>query len=468
MMKIRIGILTFSDGRDAINNRNKRINQKFIDILSSRLKKSGYIEPVVADTIVHNPQEARDEALKIKNAGCHGVIFNYAIWCYPNFTAIAQNFIDVPVLMFSNLNPGYPGLVAMLAAAGSLQQLNKKHLRLFGNIEDDKILSQVESFARASYAITKLKGQVYGIVGGRSMGMYTAVPNLPKWQRDFGIDIEHIDQLEIVRGADSVDDKKVENALKWLQTNIGNISYDNDKLTKEKLKTQIRHYYAIKEIITKNHLDFIGVKCHEEMSSNYCTECLSAAFINDPYDFDGPKEPFVFSCEADSDGALTMQVLKLITGSPTLFMDLRHFDEKSNLYVFCNCGSQATYFAAGSDDYRKNLAKVSLEPADYYFKAGGAHVQYMAKEGPMTLARFLRDGDDYWLAIIKAKAVEVDRELMRETTYAWPHVYIDIKTTPQELFTHYSSNHCHGIYGNWIPELINFCYFKNIPYKIYE
>lgn len=467
-MKIKLGIITFSDGRDVINDKNKLINQKFIDLLSKSLKETGYIEPVIADTIVHDSSEAREESIKMKHAGCHGVIFNYAVWCYPNFTAIAQNFIDTPIMMFSNLNPGYPGLVAMLAAAGSLRQLNKKHLRLFGDINDKKILSQIESYARAAYAVTAMKGSVYGIIGGRSMGMYTAVPNLAKWQRDFGIDIEHIDQLEIVRGAETIDGKKVEKALSWLEENVGNISYDNDKLTKDKLRTQIRHYYATKEIIDKFNLDFVGVKCHEEMSSNYCTECLAAAFINDPYDFDGAKEPTVYSCEADSDGALTMQVLKLITGSPVLFMDLRHFDEANNLYVFCNCGAQATYFAAASDDFKENLAKVSLEPADYYFKAGGAHVQYMAKEGPMTLARFMRDGDDYWLAIIKAKAVEVDRELMRETTYSWPHVYIDIKTTPQELFKEYSSNHCHGVYGNWTAELINFCYFKNIPYRIYE
>ncbi|MEI7615798.1 MAG: L-fucose isomerase, partial [Actinomycetota bacterium] len=316
-MKIKIGIITFSDGRDEVNDINRNVNQKFIDILSTRLKETGFIEPFIADTIVHSAPEARDQATIIKNAGCHGVIFNYAIWCYPHFTAIAQNFIDVPILMFSNLNPGYPGLVAMLAAAGTLQHLNKKNSRLFGDINDDKILFQVKSFARAAFAVTQLKGQVYGIVGGRSMGMYTAVPNLAKWQRDFGIDIEHIDQLEIVRRAEKIDEKKVDAALKWLQENVGNISYDNDKLTPEKLKIQIRHYYATKEIIAKNNLDFIGVKCHEEMSSNYCTECLSAAFINDPYDFDGPKEPFVFSCEADSDGALTMQVLKLLTGSPT-------------------------------------------------------------------------------------------------------------------------------------------------------
>ena len=120
-MKIKIGIITFSDGRDAINDRNMEINNKFINMLSSQLEGIGCIETVVAPTIVHDPREAREQAILIRQAGCHGVIFNYAIWCYPHFTAIAQNFIDPPIMMFSNLNPGYPGLVAMLAAAGSLR-----------------------------------------------------------------------------------------------------------------------------------------------------------------------------------------------------------------------------------------------------------------------------------------------------------------------------------------------------------
>jgi L-fucose/D-arabinose isomerase len=467
-MKVKLGVLTFSDGKDITNENLKPVNQKYINILVDRLEKTGFIEPIVADTIIHNSIEAKEQAIKFRAANCHGVIFHYAVWCYPNLSAIAAGFIDTPILMYGNVNPEYPGLVGMLAAAGSLSQLNIKHLRLFGDIDNKNVFSKILSFAKTSYSITELRGQVYGIIGGRSMGMYTAVPCLAKWQRDFGIDIEHIDQLEIVRLSEEIDDDKVEKALKWLKENVGNISYDNKRLTEETLKIQIKHYYATKKIIEDHHLDFIGVKCHDELSSNYVTQCLAAAFINDPYDFDGTKEPMVYACEADSDGALTMQVFKLITGKPVLFMDLRHYDIDRNLFVFCNCGSQSTYYAAASDDYKENLKEVSLEPVGYILNGCGANVQYLAKEGEMTLARFMREGDDYWLAIIKAEAVKVDREIMRETTYSWPHVYIKLKTTPEELFEDYSSNHSHGVYGNWVKELIDFCHFKSIPYKLYE
>ena len=90
-------------------------------------------------------------------------------------------------------------------------------------------------------------------------------------------------------------------------------------LQPEKLQLQIRHYEAIKQIIREHHYDFVGVKCHYEMSRHYCTQCISAAFCNDPYDWDGPKEPVVYACEADCDAALTMQILKLLTHDPVIF-----------------------------------------------------------------------------------------------------------------------------------------------------
>ena len=75
------------------------------------------------------------------------------------------------------------------------------------------------------------------------------------------------------------------------------------------------------------------------MSRHYCTQCISAAFMNDPYDWEGPKEPTVFACEADSDAGLTMQMLKLLTDEPVVFMDVRHWDAERGVMVFCNCGS---------------------------------------------------------------------------------------------------------------------------------
>ena len=47
--------------------------------------------------------------------------------------------------------------------------------------------------------MTSLNGQKYGLIGGRSLGMYSATVDMQDWQDKFGVDIEHCDQSEIVR-----------------------------------------------------------------------------------------------------------------------------------------------------------------------------------------------------------------------------------------------------------------------------
>ena len=51
-------------------------------------------------------------------------------------------------------------------------------------------------------------GSTFGRIGGRPMGMYTAVANADQWMRQFGVDVEEIDQWEIVRRCESVDARR--------------------------------------------------------------------------------------------------------------------------------------------------------------------------------------------------------------------------------------------------------------------
>lgn len=147
-----------------------------------------------------------------------------------------------------------------------------------GDVKEREVLEKIVTFACCAKVVNRLNGQKYGLLGGRSLGMYSSTVSMQDWQEKFGIDVEHIDQLEIVRRAEEVDEEQVEKAFAWLTEHVGKIQYNGTSFTPEKLKTQIRHYEATKKIIEENQLDFIGVKCHYEMSRHYCTECLSAHF----------------------------------------------------------------------------------------------------------------------------------------------------------------------------------------------
>ena len=472
MHKRRVGILTVSDGRESVHKDLEQINLEFQERLAAALEKSGEVEPITGREIVWTTELARNEATRLANKGCELVIFNFAVWSFPHLAVIASRFAPGPFLLFSNINPQYPGMVGMLASAGALDQIGALHGRLVGDISDANILRKVMAFIRAGSTIARLKGETFGLFGGRPMGMYTAVANLDQWMSSFGIDVKHIDQSEIIRRAGEVSEEEVKKAFEWLSAKVGKIRYDGKQLTPEKLKLQIRSYIAVREMIQEMDLSFVGFKAQPELTDHFVTMDLTEAFLNDPYDWNGPKEPIVAATEADMDGALTMEILKHITGEPVLFADLRHYDEELGVFDLCNSGSHPTYFAGHSYDPDINLPKVEFYPQGFYFPAGGASVRHIAAPGKVTLARLARRNGQYWLAILPGEFIELSPDEAERkaaaTQIEWPHAFTRLEVTPEEFLSEYDSNHIHAVYGDWMEELIWVAKMLRIPYRLFS
>ncbi|MBC7106149.1 MAG: L-fucose/L-arabinose isomerase family protein, partial [Firmicutes bacterium] len=337
---------------------------------------------------------------------------------------------------------------------------------------DEAVLRKVLAFIRAASALARLRGESFGLFGGRPMGMYTAVANPDQWMKLFGVDVEHIDQSEIVRRAELAPADEAEHAFQWLSAKVGKIRYDEKQLTPEKLKLQIRSYIAVREMAQEMGLDFLGIKAQPELTDHFVTMDVTEAFLNDPYDWNGPKEPTVAATEADMDGALTMEILKHITGEPVLFADLRHYDEELGVFDLCNSGTHPTYFAGRSYDPDENLPKVEFYPQGFYFPAGGASVRHIAAPGKVTLARLARKSGRYWLAILPGEFIELPKEEAERkaaaTQVEWPHAFTRLEVGPEELLSEYDSNHIHAAYGDWTEELTWVARMLRIPYKVFS
>lgn len=461
-----------SDGRPYLHNLQYDMNMGYQTEIKERLEATGLVEVVEGDQPVNSNTAAKEQAGKLKAAGAEMTIFNYAIWCYPQYTAVAANFAPGPYLLFCNIHPSECGMVGMMAASGTLDQLKLVHKRIFGSIGDDEVLGKVLGFIRAACAVNRLRGLTYGNFGGRPMGMYTTVANQAQWQRMFGIDIENVEQYEIMRYGNEEAQDKVTAARKWLEDRVGNIAYNDSNFTPEKLETQIRSYYALRRIIDERGLDFIGIKAHGDLTDWYVTMDLAEAFLNDPYDWDGPHEPIVAATESDMDGALTMQILKVISGKPVLFADVRHYEKSVDCWFFGNSGTHATYFAGGSMIPEENLKHVSFLPESKDYPAGGGSVHHFAAPGKMTFARFARKGDDYYLTIVPGEIVQFSEEKMWElgstATPSWPIAFTKCRVSADEFIEKYPCNHIHGVYGDYVEELKTVAQLLHIPVQILE
>lgn len=470
--KIRVGIMTMSDGREHIHKDMLSVNRQYQADLATALEASGEIEAVCARKIINSNAAAKEEGEYLLREEVEVTVFNYAIWCYPQYSVVATNFAPGPYVLFSNLHPSKCGMVGMLAASGSLEQLGIKHTRIWGDVSDYKVLGSIVSYIKAAVAVRRLRGLTFGNFGGRPLGMYTAVANPEQWQRLFGIDVENIEQEDIVRAGNAVSDDKVNSALKWLEDRCSEVKYNGKNLTPEKLKLQIRSYYGLRNIIDRRGLDFIGIKAHGDVTENYVTMDVAEAFLNDPYDMDGPHEPIVAATEADMDGALTMQIFKHLSGSPVLFADVRHYDADNDIWYFSNSGTHATFFAGGSFNPVNNLKNVKLLPETEDYPAGGASVWHIAKAGRVTLARLSRKNGQYRMTIVPAEFVRFEPEkeavLAGVATPQWPVAFTRLKVSAEEFISKFPCNHIHGVYGDYVRELKNVADILDIPCEIMD
>jgi len=161
----------------------------------------------------------------------------------------------------------------------------------------------------------------------------------------------------------------------------------------------------------------------------------------------------VCGCEADANGTLTMQILKHLSGGPTLFTDVLGFDQAAGTMTLCNCGSQPTDFAP----CRKEVFWETEGLAEFDWQIGGACPQYVAKPGEVTFARLGRLGGRDIMLITSGTVVTRDREALRAINYQQPQAFVELHCTGEGFVEQLRSNHIHMIYGEYTEHLRQTC-----------
>jgi L-fucose/D-arabinose isomerase len=457
----RIAVLSFSDGREAVSRDVVARVTSAEDALTAALREAGH-EVRAGDEIITTSQAALAEARAVADWRPDLTIFHYSVWAFPHFSVIAARELEsYAVLLFCGLDPAYPGMVGMLAAGGGLDQIGRRHSRVYGDAGDPAVVAALGVEAAGARAARSLRGLTFGRIGGRSMGMYTAVSSGAQWIDRFGVDVEEIDQWEVVRRSELVPAAKAEAGRKWLEEHANGVHYDGKQLTPELLERQVRSYYAMRELIDEWKLDFTGIKAQPELTDHFATMDVTEAFLNDPYDWDGPKETHVCATEADMDGALTMQLLKSLSGTPVLFADVRHYDAEHGVWDLCNSGQHATWFAERNDDPAENMRRVDLHPEGFYFPAGGASIRHIAAPGEFTFARLSRLDGEYRMQVLRGAVERFDHEtnerLASASSYEWPHAFARLDIEPGAFLAAFASNHIHAVPGDHVETLRSTC-----------
>lgn len=476
MRSTPIGIAMLNDEREHVYTRNNPENMAVVETWTKVIRKNlknvdgSAPEIVVGSEIITGTRTAQKVGEELSRANCKQVIMLYNVWNFPFLCWPFLNSIgDVPVLSLSNNNGAYPGNVGLLATDGALRQAGKRTHRIIGELKDKKTQQRVLDWIRASQAVTTIRNEVFGCYGGHSMGMETGFAHLTPTLKSLGCTVRQIDQLWLLKAMEKVDKEEIVKGRKWFEKLLGKrLKYDNKMLTPQTLETQIGLYLAMRAVNEDKGFDFCGLKGQRELTEYVCLGDVPEMLMNDPYDWNGPKEPIVCATEADAYAAITMQLMKYISGGlPTLFMDVRLYHPKLDLWDWCNSGNHASWFSAQSDKPEENFKRITFHPAlEFYFKAGGASVEFDAAPGKMTFARLGLWDEKPYMVIVPGESVKLPVTLRKKlgemTNPTWPHVYAKLECDFEEFVNVFPCNHVLGVTEDRVQALVYLCEISGI------
>ncbi|MCP5072117.1 MAG: L-fucose isomerase [Rhodobacteraceae bacterium] len=471
MTQPKVGLITFGDNRV---HEWEHVFKKMTEPrhVAAMAFFEGLAIELVAETAVSRTKQQIDSQVDaLKAAGVEVLVAHTPCWTSPNLVVRGIQRLNLPTVLVGNKHPGTHSTVGLLGAGGTLSQIGYPHMRLRQDF-DAALAEKVMPFFMATATKSRLQGKMFGLFGGRSLGIDTGTFDPMQWKKLFGVDTEHIDQLEIIRRAELVPEADTEKMMTWLTRSVGKVAYNDDKFTPEKLAFQVRCYLATMEIIGEMGLDFVAIKCMPDLTTHFVPQCISAALLPSPYDADGRRDPIMMACEADGDAALTMEILKEISGGlPVLFMDVSYIDDERGTFYFPNCGAFCSWYSARSDDPAENMKQIELRPANR--PAGGAITYFTTAPGEMTLARLFRVDGRYIMGIILGETVNISEEerdnfVQARGSHQLPTAFLKLDVDVESLISGFGSNHVMGVAGNRVEELLHFCELMNIEPQFYN
>lgn len=473
MDKPKVAVMTFGDYR---KNEWEKV---FKNLTVPRHKKAIEnlqklpIEVFYSDTISRTREQINETADELERKGAEILIVHTPCWTSPDRVVQAVQRMNLPTIVLGNRDAATHGTVGFFGTSGSLSQIGYPHKRLRIDYDDPQLFEKIMPYIRAAQVKSRLSGAVFGYFGGRSIGIDTAQFDAMQWRKKFGVDAEHIDQLEIVRRAEEVSPDRVRKLREWIDGSAKEVQYNDDRLTKDGFDFQLACYLVTKDIIKEMELDFTAIKCMTELSHHYAPQCMTATLLPSDYDGEeGEKEGTVMACEADADAALTQQILKIVSdGKPTYFADVSHIDNARTTIYCVNCGAMCAWYGARSTKPEENMKAITIKQS---VRPGVGGISYFnAAPGPMQLARLYRKDGKYYMAIIPSEAIEPSQQIIDEFVEArgphqLPTLFAKVDFDLDKLVEEYGSNHISGVDGMYVDELIEVCKMLDIEPVVFR
>lgn len=547
----KIGIRPIIDGRTSFRGSLEAQTQKMAQAAKELIESRVFyadgtpVQCVIAsETIGGGEQAARCAAQFAKEDVC-ATLSVTPCWCYGSETMDLDPMTIKGVWGFNGTER--PGAVYLAAVMSAHNQRGLPAFSIYGqdvmDSDSTAVPADVEEkilrFARCAVAVGSMRNKAYVGVGGVSMGIAGSFLDPQIMQEYFGIRAEWVDMSEVGRrlAKNIFDPAEFEIALAWTRANCPE-GFDKNapevrhtpEQKAEELATVVKMTLILRDIMLGNEKlaqlgypeealgrnGIAGGFQGQRMWSDWMPNAdFSEAILNTSFDWNGKRQPVIFATENDSSNGLSMLLGNLVTGSASLFADVRTywspdavervsgwrpegkaaggFIHMINSGAACLDATGAAQNAEGQgvmkpwwemqpQDIDACLKATDWCPADLgYFSGGGfsSHFNTLA-EMPLTMIRLnLIGGLGPVLQVVEGYSItlpeKVHQIIEKRTDPTWPTTWFVPRLQAEgpvnsvyNLMSQWGSNHAAFSYGHIGKDLITLAAMLRIPVSLHN
>ena len=489
-----------------------------------RLTKKAFAELNVKTTVYPKYNAKRGHGFLTKQ--CEGaalfakldpnvpVVIVLSCWAYAHHVSSCLQTHKGPILLLANFDGTWPGLVALLNHAATLERLSIPHSRLWsttftddkafmkklrtwvstGTVEHDMshvvsadkltVAAKADQFGKDLAADIIKRKRIMGQLDPGCMGMLNAVLS-PDKIGQIGMPVELLNQSDLLAEMKLVSDEEAQGHLNWLVKKGARFHWGTDQfneLVHGQVIEQMKMYSAAARIYNRYGLSAIGIPYQYGLVRSTAASDLAEGMLNnsdrpavkDPEtgEIINRGRPIVHFNEGDMGAGIPQVLMHDIYARrrmppETTLHDVRWGAEVDGKFVWVLEISGAAP-AAHFGGWKKT--EIYRQPK-MYFPLGGGTCAGVCKPGTITWARFYERFGDIGMDCGTGEVIELpDKEvtMRREsTTKEWPiaNVYIPGYGRDQLMASH-MSNHIVVGYGDILQELIATCRHLGIPTRV--
>ena len=371
---------------------------------------------------VETYQEAEIAAQLFRQRGVQGIIVGAVNFGDEQTAAFAvrNTGLNVPVLLFgcqeeetltmkTDRRDSFCGLLSIGEAMRQIGAAYTVARRPIAFPTDDSFREDVDWFARICRVVNGVRKARYGQIGARPNAFWTCRYDEKQLQR-LGPTVVTMDLSEVMGGMQKLDDGDPD--VRKTAQSIGQYA-DTSGVPAPAVVKMAKFELFVKRWIQENALDALGIQCWTSIQNNIgicaCTTMSRLGEMGIPC-----------ACEADMLGTLSMHACMLASGGPATLVDWNNLhNEDDELVNLFHCGVFPTSFA-GTQPKMTNHFILPVSGATPYEGSFGT-IEFVMKEGPLTLARVTQDPDGSWKVVVVEGHIE-DNPAETRGAYGWCRV----------------------------------------------